>query len=220
MCVTGSVLEHRTVLPWRSWLTLGGIDFFIYSRAAASAADIEVDPVLNEEHWSYMDQFADGMTARGPTFAASGATWTGSLHIVDLPDLDAARRFVEREPYDRAGLFDDHVIRRFKNLLGRNMWEFPRESVHGGFLVIAHHRPEAGELQPAAPSREFAAVPSERLIIHGELLLPGEEAPAGIACALHAPGRESVGALLAGDLAGLDERFDVEIHRWEFGGRR
>jgi hypothetical protein len=48
--------------------------------------------------------------ARGPTLAADRATWTGSIHIVDLPSADAAREFVEREPYNRAGLFHDRVI--------------------------------------------------------------------------------------------------------------
>jgi hypothetical protein len=38
--------------------------------------------------------------------------------------------------------------------------------------------------------------------------------------ALEAPTREAVDALLRGGLAGLDERFDVEILDWEFGGRR
>ena len=78
-----------------------------------------------------MDRFADGMIARGPTLGADRETWTGSLHIVDLPSAEAAREFVEREPYNRAGLFEQHIIRRFKNLLGRTMWEFP-----GGVVPI------------------------------------------------------------------------------------
>ena len=85
-----------------------------------------------------MDAFADGMIARGPTLAADRETWTGSVHIVDLPSADAAREFVEREPYNRAGLFEQHVIRRFKNLLGRTMWEFPEASAEPRFMVIAH----------------------------------------------------------------------------------
>ena len=72
-----------------------------------------------------MDRFADGMIARGPTLAPDRETWTGSLHILDLPSAEAAREFVEREPYNRAGLFEHHMIRRFENLLGRTMWEFP-----------------------------------------------------------------------------------------------
>lgn len=70
------------------------VDFFVYSRAAS----VESDRSLTEEHWSYMDRFADRMTARGPTLAADRGTWTGSLHVVDLPGADAAREFVEREP--------------------------------------------------------------------------------------------------------------------------
>src|SRR4051794_6888702 len=103
--------------------TLDAIDFFVYSRAAPSAADVEHDRALDEEHWSYMDRFADGMVARGPTLGADRETWTGSLHIVDLPSAEAAREFVEHEPYNRAGLFEHHTICRFNNLLGRTMFE-------------------------------------------------------------------------------------------------
>ena len=53
------------------------------------------------------------MLARGPFLAGDRATWTGSIHIVDLPSAEAAREFAEREPYNRAGLFQDHLIRRF-----------------------------------------------------------------------------------------------------------
>jgi uncharacterized protein len=99
------------------------VDFFVYSRAAPGAANADHGRALDEEHWSYMDRFADGMTARGPTLAADRETWTGSMHIVDLPSAEAAREFAEREPYHRAGLFEDDMIRRFTNLLGRTMWE-------------------------------------------------------------------------------------------------
>ncbi|HEX4751934.1 MAG TPA: YciI family protein [Solirubrobacterales bacterium] len=96
---------------------MDGIDFLVFSRSAG----VEPDRRLTEEHWSYMDQFADDMTARGPTLAADRATWTGSLHIVDLPSADAAGEFVGREPYNRGGMFDEHVVRRFDNLLGRTI---------------------------------------------------------------------------------------------------
>jgi uncharacterized protein YciI len=200
--------------------SLDDIDFFVYSRAAPSAADIDIDPALNEEHWSYMDRFADGMIARGPTLGADRATWTGSLHIVDLPSADAAREFVEREPYNRAGLFGEHVIRRFKNLLGRTMWEFPGEPVEPRFFVIAQLRDEAGERAPAVAPADLTAESRKRLIVHGELLTVDQATPAGVALALQAPTRQGVDGVLRGSLAGPDGRFDVEIHDWEFGGRR
>jgi uncharacterized protein len=156
-----------------------------------------------------MDGFADGMTARGPTLAADRATWTGSIHIVDLASADDAREFVEREPYNRAGLFEHHVIRRFKNLLGRTMWEFPGGSAEPRFMVIAHAR-----------LPDFTTLARERLIVHGELLTSEEARPAGVVLALQAPTREAVDALLADRHAGFDEHLDVEILDWEFGGRR
>jgi uncharacterized protein YciI len=178
---------------------------------------VEHAPALNEEHWSYMDGFAAGMTARGPTLAADRATWTGSLHIVDLPDAEAAREFAEREPYNRAGLFEQHVIRRFENRLGRTMWAFGDGPVEARFVVLVHLRDEAGD---HGPLPDFAALPRERLILHGDLLTPGEERPAGVVLALQAPSREAVDALVRRGHPELDERFDVEILDWEFGGRR
>jgi uncharacterized protein YciI len=192
------------------------IDFLLYSRAAGG----EPDSALTEAHWTYMDQFADGMTARGPTLAPDRATWTGSLHIVDLPNADAAREFVEREPYNRAGLFDGHVIRRFKNVLGRTMWDFPRKPAEPRFVVIAHLRAPAGEHVPVAPRADFTTLSRERLIVYGELFTPDEAAPAGVLLAFQAPTREVAGSILRDGLAGPEKYFDLEIHDWEFGGRR
>jgi uncharacterized protein len=154
--------------------TVRDIDFLLYNRAAGS----EPDAALTEEHWSYMDQFADGMVARGPTLAADRVTWTGSLHIVALRSADAAREFVEREPYNRASLFHDHVIRRFKNMLGRTMWDFPHESVEPRFVVIAHLVAPTGEHPTVAPRADFTTLQPERLIVYGELFTLNEAAPA------------------------------------------
>jgi uncharacterized protein len=196
------------------------MDFFVYSRAAPSAANVEHGRSLDEEHWSYMDRFADGMTARGPTLAADRETWTGSVHIVDLPSAEAAREFAEREPYNRAGLFEHHLIRRFTNLLGRTMWEFPGDSVDPRFLVIADLPAAAGEPTPAVVVPDLAALPRERLIVHGELFTRDGTRPAGVVLALHAPTREAVEALVGSALDGHDVHFDVQILDWEFGGRR
>ncbi len=100
------------------------MDFFIYSRDAAGTAHLRNDQGLLEEHWSYMDRFAGSMIARGPTLDTDRETATGSLHVLALPSLDAARQFVAREPNNRAGVYGEHMIWRFENLLGRSMWEF------------------------------------------------------------------------------------------------
>jgi uncharacterized protein len=171
------------------------VDFLVYSRAAPGAASLEHDPGLDEEHWDYMDRFASGMVARGPTLAPDRATWTGSLHILDLPGVDAARRFVEREPYNRAGLFGEHLIRGFRNRLGRTMWESPSPTDDPRFFVIARGQ-----------TRDPGNLDASRLIVWGDLL------PVGFALALQAPSRQAATNVLGG--------VDAEVFDWELGGRR
>ena len=79
---------------------------------------------LLEAHWSYMDRFAAEMIARGPTLADDGDTPTGSVHILGLPDPAAARAFAFDEPNYQAGVYRDVLLRRWRNLLGRTMWDF------------------------------------------------------------------------------------------------
>ncbi|MBA3529961.1 MAG: hypothetical protein H0T91_11770 [Propionibacteriaceae bacterium] len=194
------------------------MEFFVHSRAASGAS--EPDRALTEEHWSYMDRFAAGMIARGPTLAADRATWTGSVHIVDLPSAEAAHQFVEREPYNRAGMYEQHLVRRFNNLLGRTMWEFPGGSDDPIFMVISQVPAQASEHVPAASSIDPPALAPERLIVHGELLTPAEGRRVGVVTALQTPTRQAVDALLRARQPRLADRMDVQIHDWEFGGRR
>ena len=184
------------------------MDFLICSRALASAEDTD-DPSLNQRHWSYMDGFADRMTARGPTLGPDRETWTGSLHVVDLDGPDAAREFVVREPYNQAGLFEQHSIWRFTNVLGRTMWQFSGPPDQPRFLMLAR-----GAGDPPA----LAALPSQLrdgLILFGALH-DLDDQPAGVALAAQASSREALDALLVDALA--DQV--VEVHDWEFGGRR
>jgi uncharacterized protein YciI len=99
------------------------MEFFCYHRDRRGSSALRHE--LLEEHRSYMDRYAAGMIARGPTFADDGDTPTGSVHILDLPDCIAARAFAFDEPNYQAGAYRDVQLRRWRNLLGRTMWDFP-----------------------------------------------------------------------------------------------
>jgi hypothetical protein len=45
--------------------------------------------------------------------------------------------FIEREPYDQAGLFAEHLIWSFANLLGRTMWQFAGPPAERRSFVVA-----------------------------------------------------------------------------------
>ena len=186
----------------------------MYSRDAADSADLRDDQELLEEHWSYMDEFAESMIARGPTLGADRETATGSLHVLALPSVDAAREFVAREPNNRAGLYGEHSVWRFENLFGRSMWEFSGQPAEPRFLIIGRspvRRPVSTEILPVELR--------ERLVLYGALTTLDDAEPVGVALALQAPDREVANALIEDERTGLGA-FSLEVHNWEFGGRR
>jgi uncharacterized protein YciI len=196
------------------------MDFLVYSRAVPESDLPEhtaaEERALNERHWSYLDGFADRLTARGPTLGPSRDTWTGSLHIVDLPDADAVRAFVEEEPYQRIGLFAEHAVWHFDNLLGRTMWEFSDVTEEPTYLVLVQD--PSGEYQPA-PVEDLSPAYRDRLVVYGALTTVGGD-PAGVALTLQAPSRDALDTWLTDPALGLSGSEQVEVHDWEFGGRR
>jgi uncharacterized protein YciI len=176
---------------------LDGPAFFVYGRDRPGSFDVKMS--LNEDHWRFMDGYADRLIARGPTVTEDGESSTGSLHIVDLPDVRAAREFAYEEPYFRAGVFESVVLCRFVNLLGRTMWDF-KNSVFGyrRFLVIS----------------PGAAADSKHLIAYGDLQSLDTEASLGRAALLEAPDGDAAARALA-----APEGSRVEVHHWRFGGR-
>jgi hypothetical protein len=196
------------------------MDVFVYSRDAAGTT-LRDDEELLGAHWSYMDAFAASMIARGPTLAANRETATGSLHVLGLPSVEAAREFVACEPNNRAGVYADHDVWRFENLLGRSMWEFPAVADEPRFLVIARSDRDRSARHRSRPVPHESLPPElrERLILYGALSTLDDAEPVGVALAVQAPDRDAVVTLLEDGRAGLDV-FHVEIHDWEFGGRR
>jgi uncharacterized protein YciI len=181
------------------------MEFFCYHRDRPGSSALREG--LVEAHWSYMDQYEKELIARGPTFV--GEVPTGSVHIVDLPDPAAARAFAFDEPNYQAGAYRDVLIRRWRNLLGRTMWDFPGGRTGGNrYLVL-------GLGQPADPSGE--PVPAERgeLIAYGPLLSDDGATWLGTVALVRAPDADAARAVLT-----ADRYADVEVHDWEFGGRR
>ncbi|THA39802.1 YciI family protein [Streptomyces sp. A1547] len=182
------------------------MEFLVYHRDRPGSLPLREE--LLEEHWSYMDQYAKEMIARGPTFAGDGETPSGSVHIVDLPDPAAARAFAFDEPGYQAGAYRDVLLRRWRNALGRTMWDFPGGRSGGNrYLVLGLGAGEPVDLE----------VPADReaLIAYGPLLSDDGTAWLGTAALLEAPDPERARAVLT-----ADQYAGVEVHDWEFGGRR
>lgn len=182
------------------------MEFFVHHRDRPGSIPLREE--LVEAHWSYMDRYAKELIARGPTFAADGETPSGSVHIADLPDPAAARAFAFDEPNYQAGVYRDVLLRRWRNLLGRTMWDFPG-GLSGGnrYLVLGLGSGESADTE--VPSGQ------DELIAYGPLLSDDGDTWLGTAALLRAPDRDAArGVLSQGRYA------DIEVHDWECGGRR
>ncbi|BFP50809.1 YciI family protein [Streptomyces sp. CMC78] len=91
--------------------------FYVHAQDKPDVADQLAE--LCEEHWSYMDRFADGLIFRGPTLSDDGEEHTGSVHVVDLADRAAAERFATEEPFWKAGLYQAYTADPVAVLLHR-----------------------------------------------------------------------------------------------------
>ncbi|MGW1783766.1 YciI family protein [Streptomyces sp. NPDC002143] len=190
------------------------MEFFCYHRDRVGALALRHE--LSEAHWAYMDRYAKELIARGPTFGADADADvpSGSVHIVDLPNAAAARAFAFDEPNYQAGVYRDVLLRRWRNLLGRTMWEFPGGRDEGSrdrYLVLGLG------VGPGEASVDLA-VPAgweDRLIAYGPLSSDDGTVRVGTAALVRADGPEAAREVLTpGRYA------DIEVHAWEFGGRR
>jgi uncharacterized protein YciI len=199
------------------------VEYFFYCRDKPGTEALRGE--TGEAHWAFMDAYADAMIARGPTLTPNGKKATGSMHIVDLPDAEAARAFAFDEPYYRAGVFGEVLVRRWHNGLGRTMWDFEGDKVHNRrFLIIGHGKPGVGATHDALLEEHRRYFEDHgylgRLIARGPLLSDDGEEWLGSAILAELPDRATVDAMLADEpfvRAGLYA--SVEVHDWQFGGR-
>ena len=181
------------------------MEFFCYHRDRSGSGVLR--DALIELHWAYMDGFEREMVARGPTLTPDGETATGSVHVVELPDPAAARAFAFDEPNYQAGVYRDVLIRRWHNQLGRTMWEFPGGRAGGQrFLVLGLGEGPAVDEQPPD---------DDGLIAYGPLLSDDGAAWLGTVLLARAADADAARALLT-----VERYAAVEVHHWEFGGRR
>ncbi|MFG2138411.1 YciI family protein [Streptomyces sp. NPDC048650] len=181
------------------------MEFFCYHRDRPGSVALRHE--LLEEHWTYMDRYEEEMIARGPTLTGDEGMPTGSMHIVDLPDPAAARAFAFDEPGYQAGVYRDVLLRRWRNMLGRTMWDSPAGRTGGNrYLVLGLGTGQGADL----------AVPPDRdeLIAYGPLLSDDGTIWLGTAALVRAPDPDTARAVLTSGLyAG------IEVHSWQFGGR-
>ncbi|MGX1032715.1 8-oxo-dGTP pyrophosphatase MutT (NUDIX family) [Streptomyces ambofaciens] len=99
------------------------------------------------------------------------------------------------------------LLRRWRNTLGRTMWDFPGGRAQGDrFLVLG--------LGAGAPADLEVPPGRDELIAYGPLLSDDGDTWLGTAALVRAPDPETARALLT-----VDRYAEIEVHPWQFGGR-
>ncbi len=68
-----------------------------------------------EAHLAYIGE--TGVVAQAGPFLDADGQMCGSLVILDVPDMDAARAWAAGDPYAQAGLFSDVRIEQWKKVV-------------------------------------------------------------------------------------------------------
>ena len=175
---------------------------------------------LHEAHQQYMDGWSESLVARGPTLTPDGGAHTGSVHVLDVPDAEVARRFAFEEPFARAGWYSEVVVTPFQPCVSGTMWDLPSPAtVRPAAFVCARWEPGTGDAP--ALCRELAQADEPPWLFAGLALRADRTLAAGLAGAVDLTpddARRRVQALLRA-VAGTGA-VDVECHRWTRGGRR
>ena len=90
--------------------------YIIYQEDRPDGAAIRA--AQREAHFAYLDAHEDILVLGGALMAEDGKTRTGSVLIINVPDLAAAERFSENEPFRKAGLFSLVKVSRMR----RGQW--------------------------------------------------------------------------------------------------
>jgi len=69
------------------------------------------------DHLAYLEASGSVIAMAGPLQNEMGGM-IGSLIVLDLPDMDAARAWAEADPYAKAGLFRDVQLHPWKKVIG------------------------------------------------------------------------------------------------------
>jgi uncharacterized protein YciI len=88
--------------------------FALQCTLAANSNDKRI--ALRTEHLRYIEAHKDQIFCGGPTLDENGNPEV-MLIILDVPDLASAEAFINAEPYNRSGIFEQVSIRQWRQIL-------------------------------------------------------------------------------------------------------
>ena len=86
----------------------------LMTRDKPGALQVRLD--TREAHLAYIKE--TGVVEMAGPFLDEAGQMCGSMIVMDVADLAAARAWAENDPYNKAGLFSDVRIQEWKKVIG------------------------------------------------------------------------------------------------------
>ena len=176
------------------------------------------------DHWRYFDDHRNHFIARGATKSDDGETFLSSVLFVEFENWRQVRYFVDHEPHNQNGVYNDVRIDRWGHGLNpRRQRDFARTDEQvawyiRGFGKAGMHPKRMDLLQDHLDY--FAPYDADRLIARGGVKSKDGGEWRGSAILIALPSRDDVQNFLADEpffKNGLYE--NVLVERYIFGGR-
>lgn len=119
--VIGGVQKRWIINQWRpsvatTWRdcqrTEGNIQALFHGIDGPDGKEIRA--ANRDAHEAYLNEYGKSVMCRGPMLADDGVSSIGSVLLLDIPDMDAARSLMENEPFFNAGLYQDITFHRWR----------------------------------------------------------------------------------------------------------
>lgn len=179
--------------------------------------------VSREDHWAYFDDHRDHFVARGATTTDDMSATLSSVLFVEFDGWDSVRRFVENEPHNCNGVFEEVRIRRWNHALGRTQRDFPRKDGQVCWYIRGFGKADSNDRRNEladAHRAYFKAYDPENFIARGGVLSDDGVLWEGSANLIALPSREAVEEFLAKEPFYTNGLYDhVLVERYKFGGR-
>lgn len=119
--VTGGVQKRWHITRWKAavpytWRdcprTEGNIQVLFHGFDRPGTDDIR--EANRAAHEAYLTEHGDSVMSRGPMLGDDGAAHAGSVLLLDVPDMAAARVLLDKEPFNKAGCYGDTTFHRWR----------------------------------------------------------------------------------------------------------
>lgn len=167
-------------------------------------------------HIEHLDRFKAETWYSGPMMVGDGSNANGSFRVVDFPGRDAAKAYIDTDPYTTADIFRSIDIERVRPWTEVRQRDYAQTVGQAQFIVIARTDPRPDAVAPGDDARAFLDDFADKIVFAGRLMDAG--AGVGAVYVIDVPDRAGADDFLAAEpLSRAPDGRSLTIERWRFG---